>query len=136
MPFKVMTGQAEESTFHEARVKSMYVKINNMPHPLEATIGQMVAPVFVASCMRTKYKPNPMPASRGSFKSARCEKTSVITTPSPWEIIHSARRAKPNPRKVRNGGKPCVKLPTITGSAAANKAETGAAMLINPRVIE
>jgi hypothetical protein len=87
--------------------------------------------------MKTKYKPNPTPASRGSFKSARCVTRSVsVTPPALREIIHTAKRANPNPKKVDNSGKPSMNIPTTTGSAAANNAETGAAMLIKPRVME
>ena len=102
-----------------------------MPPVREKIIGQNAPPELVASCMRTKYRPNPMPAIRGSFKSERCERIS-FTPPSPWEIIHTAKRAKPNLMIVRKSGSPCVNIPTTTGSVAASSAETGAAILITP----
>ena len=43
-----------------------------------------------------------------------------------------ALSANPNPMNCRRVGSPCVRALTKTGSVAANKAETGAAMLICP----
>ena len=47
-------------------------------------------------------------------------------------MSQTAESANPNPMNWMKDGNPCVKALTKTGSAAANKAETGAAMLICP----
>ena len=94
---------------------NMYAAIRIVPPVRDASMGQTVAPVLVASCMRMKYKPNPMPASRGSFKSERWERIS-FTPPSLWETSQTAARANPKPMKVSASGKPSLKEPTTTGS--------------------
>src|SRR5258706_328012 len=63
--------QAEGSIFQVLRVKSRYRITSNIPPEREAIIGHIILPSRVAACVMTKYKPNPMPASRGNFKSER-----------------------------------------------------------------
>lgn len=51
---------------------------------------------------------------------------------SVWEMNQTARKASPNPIRVVMEGSPRVKIPKTTGMSAANKAETGAAIVIWP----
>ena len=106
MPLRMRKGQADvSSTFHEVRVMSMYAAIMIVPPVRDAIIGQILAPVLVASCMRMKYKPKPIPASMGSFKSERWERIS-FTPPSLCETSQTAARANTNPKMVGASGSP------------------------------
>src|SRR5688572_28784127 len=96
------------------------------PAKRAAARGQKKA-LRVARCRVRKYKPKKNPESNGRRRSERLTRQFVMSV---CEMSQTAANASVNPIRVGVEGAPRAKNPKITGMRAANKAETGAAIVI------
>src|SRR5687768_9504909 len=108
------------------RVSNAYTPNAINPDKRAAARGQKKA-LRVARWRVRKYRPKKKPESRGRRNSRRLKRQFVMSV---WEMSQTAAKANVNPIRVGVGGTPMVNNPKITGISAANKAETGAAIVI------
>ena len=134
MPFSVISGQTARPGRSDWRVNRTKSSMVTVPARREATSGRKRL-VWLPRLYRIRYTPKLSPAIKGRLRSVSLTRM-FFSPPSGWEMNQMATSARPNPANVRAPGKPSRIEPTITGSSAAVRAETGAATLILPAVMD